>query len=182
MLHLFNGTKESKMLKSNLFDRQQDILNFLLTSKQNYALYSETLHRHNIRHGGCSVLEWAARANNMALAVKALQTPKFEEYAPKELWTNVLQIAVSNNNLDLVRLLFELETVQTSIKQASDNKLVTGLDMPTISSIETQFLRPMFDAANRGMQESLRTNWILLGTCWTITEPTPTALAAKRPS
>lgn len=141
------------MILTKYMDNHQDILNFLLTSKQNYALYSETLHRHNIRHGGCSVLEWAARANNMALAVKALQTPKFEEYAPKELWTNVLQIAVSNNNLDLVRLLFELETVQTSIKQASDNKLVTGLDMPTISSIETQFLRPMFDAANRGMQE-----------------------------
>ncbi|KAL7818666.1 ankyrin repeat-containing domain protein [Trichoderma aethiopicum] len=134
-------------------DKHQDILNFLLTSKQNYALYGETLHRHNIRHGGCSVLEWAVRAKNMALAIKTLETPKIEEYAPKELWTNVLQIAVSNNNLDLLRLLFELQTVQTSIKQASDNKLVTGLDMPITLNIDTQFLRPMFDAADRGMQE-----------------------------
>ncbi|KAL6882485.1 ankyrin repeat-containing domain protein [Trichoderma longibrachiatum] len=134
-------------------DKHQDILSFLLTSKQSYALYGETLHRHNIRHGGCSVLEWAARAKNMALAMKTLETPKIEEHALKELWTNVLQIAVSNNNLDLLRLLFELETVQTNIKQASDNKLVTALDMPITLNIDTQFLRPMFDAADRGMQE-----------------------------
>ncbi|TFB03799.1 Putative ankyrin repeat protein [Trichoderma ghanense] len=134
-------------------DKHRDILNFLLTSKQNYALYSETLQRHNIRRGGCSILEWAARANNVALADKILQTPKIEEYAPKELWSNVLQIAVSNNNLDLVRMLFDLETVQTSIKQASDNRLVTGLDMPTTYNLDTQFLRPMFDAADRGLQD-----------------------------
>ncbi|KAL7822753.1 ankyrin [Trichoderma gracile] len=141
------------MILTQYMDRHQDILNFLLTSKQQYALYSETLLRHNIRHGGCSVLEWAARANNMALALTALKAPRFEEYAPKELWTNVLQTAVSNNNLDLVRLLFDLEAVQTGIKQASDNKLVTGLDMPTTFNIDTQFLRPMFAAADKGLQE-----------------------------
>ncbi|PTB70469.1 ankyrin [Trichoderma citrinoviride] len=154
MLGLFSDAEESKMLKwCPYMDKHQDILNFLLTSKQSYALYSETLHRHNVRYGGCSVLAWAARAKNMALAIKTLETPNVEKYAPKELWANVLQLAVSNGNLDLVRLLFELKTVQTSIKLASDNKLVTGLDLPTTSDLDTQFLRPMSDAADKGLQE-----------------------------
>ncbi|KAL6871291.1 ankyrin [Trichoderma novae-zelandiae] len=141
------------LILTKYMDNHQDILNFLLTSKQSYALYSEALHRHNIRHGGCSVLQWAARANNTALALKTLGTHNIEEYAPKELWAEVLKTAAETDNLELIKLLFGLETVQTSIKQASENKRVTGLDVQSPHDLDTRFLSPMLDAAYRGQQD-----------------------------
>ncbi|KAL7947774.1 ankyrin repeat protein [Trichoderma barbatum] len=112
------------LLLTKYLDKHQDILNFARINKQCYESYISYLHRHNVRYGGCSALEWAAMKDDVELVRKMLEVEQMEEFTPKDMWSDVLNFARVNNNIDLTRLLFQVQTVRTSMERAA---ATTGL-------------------------------------------------------
>ncbi|KAM0524825.1 hypothetical protein ACHAPE_000929 [Trichoderma viride] len=97
----------------NYLEKDEDILNFILTSKIYYEQFYDTLLLHNVLHGECTALKRAAETGNKAMMEKMLEIPIIETAAPRNVWLRAVNNARAHK--DVVKLLLQVDCVRASI-------------------------------------------------------------------
>ncbi|KAM0255653.1 hypothetical protein ACHAQJ_005578 [Trichoderma viride] len=116
------------LILTEYMDKDQDILNFILANKLHHRLFYDTLLRHNVHHGGCTALEWAARRGNLDFFRDILAIPGAEASAPQDIWLKILDIVQNLEHIDLAKLLFQVKSVQTCIKNEAREVAINGVE------------------------------------------------------
>jgi ankyrin repeat protein len=141
------------MILTEYMDKDQDILNFILANKLYHRLFYDSLIRHNVLCGGCSALEWAARRGNLDLARAVLTVPKVEECASHGIWLKILDIAQDLENVDLARLLFQVNLVQTCVNNEASEIAIKGAETWIERQFKDSWLKRMWYAVDLGKED-----------------------------
>lgn len=128
----------------NYLDKDADILNFILASKTYYDQFYDTLLLHNVLHGGCTALEWAATTGDKALVEKILEIPVIEKAAPRNIWPRTVNNV--RDRIDLVELLLQVDCVRASIDEEARDIARKGIKVWRERKFQDSWLLVMWNA------------------------------------
>lgn len=134
------------MILMDYLDKDQDIVNFIRTSKLYYEQFRDMPLLHNVLHGKCTALERAVQRSNMALIDKILEIPIIEAAAPPDLWPKTVSVAMRLGRVDLARLILQFNCVQTSIDEEAQEIALKGRETWEKRGFWGSWLKRMWDA------------------------------------